>query len=227
VVNIVDIAVIGVVLLSAIVALARGFVREVLSLLGWLIAIGGGVWGYPMLSSYITPHIQNALIANLVAGGAIFFVLLVVTSLLTMAISRMVRESALNLIDRSLGFAFGILRGLVVMSAAYLGAMLLWQNPNERPEMMIQARSEPLLFAGAEALRSVLPAEFADTADAQRRQLDQLMELERLARPTPTRSETPQGYDQDTSSQLDDLLAPLSATDTAPETVVPDANTGN
>lgn len=225
--NIVDIAVIGVVFLSAIVALVRGFVREVLSLFGWLVAIGGGVWGYPMLTPYITPYISNELIANVAAGGAIFFVLLVVTSLLTMAISRLVRESTLNPIDRSLGFAFGILRGLVVMSAVYLGVMLLWQNPDERPEMIVQARSEPLLFAGAEALRSVLPAEFANTADAQRRQLDQLMELERLARPAPTPGETPQGYDQDTSSQLDQLLAPPTATDTEAETVTPDDGTGN
>jgi membrane protein required for colicin V production len=159
-VNGIDIAVVAVLLLSGVFALVRGFVYEVLAMAGWVIAGLAAVWGEPRLFPLIKPHISNAVVAQAIGGVVIFLVVLFISSFITHAIARRVRKSAVSAADRSLGFAFGVLRGLLAASLGFIIVDKL-MAPDE-PEILAKARSRPLLVWGAEIIQAVVPNHMAD-----------------------------------------------------------------
>lgn len=155
-INAVDVAVVLVLLVSGVLAYARGFVHEVLAVGGWVGAIFATIYGYPYVQPYARQFIPVELIADISAGVVIFVVTLVVLSLVTRAISARVKESALNVLDRSLGFLFGVARGIVLVCVAYIGLELLIPR-EEQPEWVTKARTLPLVIEGAAAISALLP----------------------------------------------------------------------
>ncbi|MFV3073801.1 CvpA family protein [Niveispirillum fermenti] len=215
--NPVDIAVIIILLISALMAFARGFVREVLSVAAWIGAALATLWLFPVAAPFTRAHIDTQYVADGVTILGLFTGSLIALSLLTGAISGRVQESSLSAIDRSLGFAFGIVRGAVLVSLAYLFAAWLWP---EQPVWLREAKSRPYLETGADMLRGFLPN--ADLTPAQReaeRARHRLEEaenarrtLERLANPRPTSAgnaavpETDRGYNADDLGRLDQVI---------------------
>ncbi|MCH7865249.1 MAG: CvpA family protein [Proteobacteria bacterium] len=155
-INMVDIGVIAVLLISALLAYARGLVHEVLALAAWIGAIFATLYGFPFLQPYARKLTTIDIVADLGAGVVIFVVSLVLLSMLTRRISKKVRASALNAVDRSLGFLFGLARGALVVCIAYIGLELVYPK-DDQPEMVRQARALELVEPGAEILTSLIP----------------------------------------------------------------------
>lgn len=155
-VNIVDITVAILILVSGLLAYVRGFVHETLSVAGWIGAIAATIYGFPYVRPYARDLIPHQVAADLVAGVAIFVVTLGVLSLITHAISRRVQGSALNVLDRSLGFVFGLARGAVLVALAYVAVEWMLPKP-EQPPWLRAARSMPLIESGAALLKSLVP----------------------------------------------------------------------
>ena len=107
-INVTDIVLGAVLLLSALLAYARGFVHEVLAVAGWIGAILAAIYGLPYAKPFARDLIPHELAADVAAGVVIFVATLIVLSLLTRAVAGMVKASALNMLDRSLGFLFGL-----------------------------------------------------------------------------------------------------------------------
>jgi membrane protein required for colicin V production len=156
-VNLVDLAVLVVIALSAIFAFARGFVREALSIVAWIGAAVITLYGYDYVLGLTTRFVTTPLLADLIAGAGLFLVALILLTVLTGYVARMVQWSALTPIDRTLGLIFGVARGVVLVSAAYF-LIDITLPPNDRPSWLRNARSEPLLAQGADMVRGVLPA---------------------------------------------------------------------
>lgn len=155
-INITDLVLIGLLVLSGILAFARGFVKEVLSILGWL---GAGILAlefYPQLSPYILPYIDHEQIADGIAFAVIFIVCLVLLSLASSTISRKVQNSDVGPLDRSLGFLFGLLRGAVVIALLYL-LLVQFLPPREHPDWLRQARAMPVVEYSANLLLELAP----------------------------------------------------------------------
>ena len=151
-----DLAVIAILVISAILALFRGFVREVLAIAGWV----GAAWLAVVLFARVQPfareHIGNELVADVAAGAVLFVGLLFLFAVLGNLIARLIQGSALSAIDRSLGFVFGLLRGGVLVSLIFL--VLVWLYPaDQEPDWMSEARSRPWVERGALALYSLIP----------------------------------------------------------------------
>lgn len=155
-INAVDIAVGLVLLISAVLAYARGFVHEVLAVGGWVGAFFATVKGYPYAQPYARDMIPSELLADFAAGVTIFVVSLVILTLVTRAISARVKESALNVLDRSLGFLFGVARGALVVCVAYIGLEFLIPR-EDQPAWVTDAKSLPLIVEGSQALVALLP----------------------------------------------------------------------
>ena len=175
--NFVDLAVIGVMLISALLAFGRGLVREVLSIGAWVAAALAALWGFPYAKDIARKYISITILADVVTATAIFLVTLIVCAAISHAIARNVRGSTFGALDRSLGLLFGLLRGAVLICFAYL--LFTWAVPNEadQPDVIKEARSRPLVASGADILRSLLPQGALDkgaaaAADA-RRQLEE------------------------------------------------------
>jgi membrane protein required for colicin V production len=153
--NPLDIAVIAIIVLSAIFAFARGFVREALSIVAWVGAAAITVYGFNPVLLFVSPLVNNVLLAQLIAGFGLFVVALIILTIATGYLARLVRASALSPIDRTLGFIFGLARGVLIVCLAYL--LLDFVQPSERPAWIRDAKSAPYLHQGADMLRQFLP----------------------------------------------------------------------
>jgi membrane protein required for colicin V production len=151
-----DLIIIAILALSALLAFMRGFVREVLSIGAWVGAALATIYGFPILQPYARKYIEVALFADIAAGVAIFVLALILLTVLSHALSRNVRSSALGAVDRSLGLLFGLVRGAVLVCLAYL--VMAWAIPQEdRPTWVAEARTLPLVQQGASLLLKILP----------------------------------------------------------------------
>jgi membrane protein required for colicin V production len=154
--NTVDIVVLTIIAISTIIAFLRGFVREILTIGSWIGAALAVLYGFPVLKPTFEHWIKMKLAADLLCGFAIFLATLIILSIISHALARFVRGSALTAVDRSLGLLFGLLRGAVLVSLAY---MLIAQL---EPNLVAGARTQPMMARGAQILRSMTPKEFAD-----------------------------------------------------------------
>jgi membrane protein required for colicin V production len=189
-VNAVDITVVVLLLASGVFALMRGFVYEVLAMTGWIAAGFAALWGIPLARPLVQPYIASQTLADIAGGAAIFLAALLISSFITHAISRSVRKSAVSSVDRSLGFAFGLLRGLVLACLCFMVVTKL-MAPDE-PPMLTNAKTRPLLAAGARIIQSLVPSyltgidEKAKDASNAVNQAQQAKEMyDRLSAPKP------------------------------------------
>ncbi|MBL8807689.1 MAG: CvpA family protein [Rhodospirillales bacterium] len=208
-INAFDGAVAVVVLVSALIALLRGFVKEVLSLAAWAGAALVTLWGFAMARPYFRALIDSQLLADAAAGVALFVVSLIVFAMIAHGTSALVRRSAsLSAIDRSLGFVFGIFRGFVLLGLAWLA--LAWAIPEEkRPDWIFEARTRPLVERMAEFLVGLAPPEFRGqvrtAGDQAQRGAEALKALEKL-QPNPPSQPNETGYKRDEVQGLEQLI---------------------
>jgi membrane protein required for colicin V production len=154
--NPLDIAVVAVIVLSAIFAFARGFVREALSIVAWVGAAFITLRGFGAAFAVIDPMIKNPLLSQLIAGFGLFVISLVILTIITSIIARYVRTSSLSAIDRTLGFIFGVARGVLIVSLAYL-LLDAAVAKDDRPIWVKEAKSTRYLQMGADELKVFLP----------------------------------------------------------------------
>jgi membrane protein required for colicin V production len=151
-----DLGLIAVVLISAFLAMLRGFTREVLAIASWGAAAVAAIYLHPMVLPYVKPYIAKDVIALAVAAAAVFFVTLIVVWLITIKLSDAILDSKVGALDRSLGFLFGAVRGLLLCVIAFL--FFNWLVPPQtQPGWVKTARMRPLLQATGDQLQALLP----------------------------------------------------------------------
>jgi membrane protein required for colicin V production len=143
-------------LISGILAMVRGFMREILSIAAWLIAAGVTLYGYARVEVFVRDYVSNDLLAKGIAIGGLFLITLLIVSIFTVKISDLVLDSRVGALDRSLGFLFGLARGLIIMVVAFL--FFQWLVPaKSQPDWVSKARSRVVLDATGAWLLSILP----------------------------------------------------------------------
>jgi membrane protein required for colicin V production len=153
-VTLLDVIVLVVVLISAVLAMVRGFVREVLSVASWVAAAAAAYYFYKSLLPVVQPYFENKTIATIASAAAIFFVALIVASYITMKISDFVIDSRIGAVDRAFGFIFGAVRGVLLIVIALL--FFNWLVPSP-PGWVANARSKPFLDNLGQRLMAALP----------------------------------------------------------------------
>ena len=125
--TIVDLAVAAIILVSAILAYARGLVREVMAIVGWVaaavIAFSFSGVAEPLVKEI--PYVGDVLgesceLAVIAAFAVVFALALIVISFFTPLLSSWVRTSPLGALDQGLGFLFGVLRGVLLVAVAFV-----------------------------------------------------------------------------------------------------------
>lgn len=155
-VNVTDLAVIVVVLLSAIFAFVRGFVHEVLAVGSWLGAAIATLIAFPFAQPFTRQYIAIPLVADIATGAVLFLVVLILLSILTHWISGKVQKSGLGALDRSLGLLFGLARGAILVCLAWI--FLIYVMPREdHPNWISEARSLPLVEQGSGIILALVP----------------------------------------------------------------------
>jgi membrane protein required for colicin V production len=166
-----DIVVAAVLLISGVLALFRGFVKETLTIVGWIGAIFVTLYGYQLLAPLLADFIKESWIAEIVAAAGLFLVSLVILTIISHMISDRVQGSMLGHLDRALGFVFGLARGLALVCLVYLGGTLFWEE-DDLPEQLEEARTLPIVKTGADFLASLAPEGTFPGRDSAQDQID-------------------------------------------------------
>lgn len=150
---------IGLMLVSGVLAMIRGFSREVLSIGSWVAAAGAAFFFYGRLSPFVgqyTAQISSSkTVADIAAAGIIFVVVLIIVSLLTMRIADFIVDSRIGPLDRSLGFLFGAARGALLVVVGLL--FYNWLMPENQLPWIANAKSKPVLESIGESIVQLLP----------------------------------------------------------------------
>lgn len=155
-VTILDLVLLGVMLISGLLAMIRGFMREILSIASWGIAALATLYSFQKLLPFAKNYFNNDTIAAAAVIGGVFIGTLIVISILTTRISDMVLDSRIGALDRTLGFLFGLARGLLIVVVAFL--FFTWLVPDkQRPDWVTAAKSLTVLNSTGTWLQSLLP----------------------------------------------------------------------
>ena len=155
-ITLLDIILIGVMLISALLAMIRGFMREVLSIASWVIAAIVTLYSYSKLLPYAKSYFNNDIVATAAVIGGTFLGTLLIVSVITVRFSDMVLDSRIGALDRTLGFLFGLARGLIIVVVAFL--FFAWLVPDRsQPDWIRGAKSRVVLQGTGDWLMSMLP----------------------------------------------------------------------
>jgi membrane protein required for colicin V production len=174
-----DLFLIAVMLISGLLAMVRGLIREVLSIAGWGAAAIAGLYAFTKLLPITKQYITNDYVAAGVTIGGAFFLTLIVVSIITVKISDTVLDSRIGALDRTLGFLFGLARGLIIVVVAFI--FFDWLVPaKSQPDMIRNARSRIVLQNTGEWLKGLLPEDPENTI------------LKKLKKPKPGEEDAPE-----------------------------------
>lgn len=221
--NPVDMAVIAIVLLSAFLAFTRGFVAEVVSIVTWVGSAVVTLYALPHALPIAQAYIKHDMLAYAAAAVAVFVVSLIILTMIGGQISNVVQQSRLSAIDRSLGFGFGLAKGAILVSVAYL--FFSWLVPQaEFPGWLTAAKTEPWLRKGAETIVDAVPdsirKEAATRSESLRQKAATAEDLSKLstvvpAAPKSDAKETDKGYNKTERGAINQLIQ-QNAGSTAP-----------
>lgn len=154
-ISILDLVVLGVIVISALLAAVRGFTREVLAIVAWVTAAGAAWFLHPLVLPRLKDSIANPNIALAAAIGAIFIVTLLIVSIITVKFSDFILDSRIGALDRTLGFLFGAARGFLICVIGW--TFLAWLVRDKMPDWATTARSRPMLENTSTTLIALLP----------------------------------------------------------------------
>ena len=131
----IDIAIVALIVLSAVLSLFRGFIKEALALASWLVALWVAMIFYQDLAAVLEPWVNEPSIRNIAAFSVLFVCVLLLGALVNYLTSKLVTRTGLAGTDRLLGTLFGLARGVVIVAILVLFAGLTpmpqdswWQN---------------------------------------------------------------------------------------------------
>ena len=151
-----DILLLGVMLISGLLAMIRGFMREILSITAWGAAAVATLLLYPRLLPIAKANISSDIVATGAVIGGVFLITLLIVSIITVRISDMILDSRIGALDRTLGFLFGLGRGLIIVVVAFL--FFAWLVPgSKQPDGVRNAKSLEVLNKTGEWLQALLP----------------------------------------------------------------------
>ncbi|MFO1237697.1 MAG: CvpA family protein [Alphaproteobacteria bacterium] len=190
--NVLDLVILGVLIVSALLAAWRGFTHEVLSIGSWagaaVVMFLVGPHAVPLAAVYL----DNPTLAQIAAYAAVFVIALIPLSYISYRISEGVRGSAIGPVDRLLGLVFGAARGLVVIGIGFLVFTSL-VGESRLPDWFKDARLRPLMEGSGKVIASLMPGHGKPKADG--KDADAVIGGRKPAagdeEPTPSPSPTP------------------------------------
>lgn len=162
--------IIGASLLSALMGLIRGLTREILGLASWIGGASLTFIGMPYVQIIARRYIQNGMMADVAASVGLFVLFLILFSVISHTLSGFIKQSVLGGIDRSLGFLFGIGRGIILLCLFQL-LISCFVPRHKQPEAFQNNRFAPMIYKGSDLIYSLLPHQIASKIFEQQQKL--------------------------------------------------------
>ncbi|HEX3673920.1 MAG TPA: CvpA family protein [Rhizomicrobium sp.] len=152
----VDVLVVLVVLVSAGYATWRGFVRETLSIFAWVAAAFATLYFGPAAAGLLKERVSPELLGIALGYAGVFLLVLIPLSFVSFRFAEGVHRSPVGAVDRALGFAFGVVRGLAVIGLGYI-IFTSAVETSKQPEWLTRAHTLPLIQSSAQVLLALVP----------------------------------------------------------------------
>lgn len=155
-----DAALLAIAFISGLLAMYRGLTRELLSIVSWAVALGAVLY-FVLFHKQFAKEMADQMgaqlpIAQIVIGAIIFLIVLIVVHLITARISDSILDSRVGMIDRVLGFLFGVARGFVLVVIPYMFYEAFFPDPRQQLEWVREAKSLPYIKSTGNSFRQIL-----------------------------------------------------------------------
>lgn len=218
--NNLDIIILAIVVISALIALNRGLMKEVLSIVGWVLVTFLIIWLLPLCMPIAQQFISSNWVAGIVTALIIFIVFSIIWIYSTSGLTTKIRSSKLNGLDRMLGLFFGVMRAFLLI--ILFNIMVNWIiPPANQTEILTESRYFQLAGKFAKPVEELIPQETLDMIKAKSQELspkekeeakeqDSLALFEKLAQPqikkTTKKTDETEGYKNSERDSLDRLI---------------------
>ena len=180
-ITVLDWVVIAIVGLSALLALFRGFIREVLSLATWIISAIVTLNFYNDVTALLHPeHVASKVVATGLGTLGLFIGTLLLLSILSSVIMRFLKAGGdTGVLDSLLGMVFGVARGLFIVALSYLMLSVV-VTEEDSPEWLTESKTLPIVQASANVLSQVAPGYVNDLSELSKQAAEQGQQLNEL-----------------------------------------------
>src|SRR3990172_2202172 len=155
-----DAALIAVCFISGLLAMYRGFAREMLSIVSWAVAAAAVLYFVLYHKAFAQEMAQQmgtqVAVAQIVVGAVIFLIVLIVVHLITARISDAILDSRVGMIDRILGFLFGIARGFLLVVIPYMFYESFIPEQSAHYPWIRESKSLPYIKSTGDSIRAAL-----------------------------------------------------------------------
>lgn len=158
-----DAALLAICFISGLLAMYRGLTRELLSILSWVVAAAATLYFVLNHKSFAADMAQQmgtqVAIAQIAVGALIFLIVLIIVHLITARLSDSVLDSRVGMIDRVLGFLFGVARGFILIVIPYMLYEAFIVDPKNAESEWVWVRNSqslPYIKSSGNSIRSVL-----------------------------------------------------------------------
>ncbi len=159
-INLLDIVLFVSIMVSLVIGYSRGFVKETLSIINWLIAAWLSFKYYSDLNTITINFIDSNIVSDAISFGIIFLLSIITLTFLSNFISKNIKNSLLAPLDRLFGMVFGIIRAILLIVVVFIaGNQTIWVN-NTMPKWMYESYSYPIVISITNNLKNILPNEF-------------------------------------------------------------------
>lgn len=157
-----DAALLAVCFISGLLAMYRGFAREMLSIISWAVAAAAVlyfvIFHKPFAQDMAQQMGTQVAVAQIVVGAVIFLIALIVVHLITARLSDAILDSRVGMIDRVLGFLFGVVRGFVLIVIPYMFYEAFFPDPNQQVPWVKESKTLPYIKGTGDSIRYLLEA---------------------------------------------------------------------
>ncbi len=207
--NLFDLLVILFILLSAFFAFSRGFFQEIFSLFSWAGALLISSFYSDFLAIYTNQIIKNMFLSKLITYIFIFILSLFILSFISKKLSGTIKYSSVGMIDRSLGFVFGVVRGYILLCLLFFGYNFFFNDTY--PKWLEESKLSYILMQGSVKLISMLDKNNQSIDSLEKKikeKSNSLFEksIDSRLRRDKNDDEVKKGYKENDRSNLDQLI---------------------
>lgn len=213
--NLIDVLIVVIAVISGVMASLRGFIREIFGLIGWVLAVIGARMLAQTTGSFLAEYIASDDLQTVMGWAIPFIIIALIWYIISNILSPPLRRFTLNMLDRPLGFIFGLARGIVIAALIYIGALFAVDHEDALPNMVKDTalidvmRSTTVLLADflPETISEEIIAKIPETIIDPEAPLESLISDETLD--TTTSSDTATTSQSKTGTLLEDELGKL------------------
>ena len=154
-----DLVILSVIALSALISLIRGFVKESISLVTWIVAGVLAFRYFSPMASLLEPFVSSPMVRNVAGFGILFVITLVIGAIVNFIMSQLVSKTGLSGTDKALGVVFGGARGVLIVTMIVLLASL---TPMPEASWWQESATVGFFQHIAEWVKGIIPADAVD-----------------------------------------------------------------